>query len=61
MVTVAAQCADDAPWWIARHFAGEYRSDAYRRIENVLQHTTHADKGESAHVQDIAPGLREVS
>jgi twitching motility protein PilT len=61
VVTVAAQSAQDAPWWIARHFAGEFRSDAYRRLDNVLQHVTHADKGASAVVEAIEHGLREVS
>ena len=61
VVTVAAHCAQDAPWWIARHFSGEYRTDAYRRIDNVLQHVVHADKGEPAVVQDITHKLREVS
>jgi twitching motility protein PilT len=61
VVTVAAQCAEDAPWWLARHFSGEFRSDTYRRLDNVLLHVTHADNGEQAVVQQVNHELREVS
>jgi broad specificity phosphatase PhoE len=59
-VSVAAGCAEDATWWIARHFAGEFRQDAYRRLDNVLHHVAYAEQGAPVVVQQSAVGLREV-
>ena len=60
VISVPAPTVAEARWWIARHFVGEHREDAMRRID-ALCHTIVAvpSEGPAISWQPESP-LREV-